>query len=64
MGRAPRIILACAAAAVVAAIAGGLIGADALWPPDLARYVRHSTVVADRDHRILRAFTTPDYGRS
>jgi penicillin-binding protein 1C len=36
------------------------IAADTLWPPDLSRYRAQSAVVADKDHRILRAFTTPD----
>jgi penicillin-binding protein 1C len=38
----------------------GFAGGDALWPPDLSRYRQHSAVVTDRDHRILRAFTTHD----
>jgi penicillin-binding protein 1C len=34
--------------------------ADALYPPDPSRYLARSAIVADRQHRILRAFTTAD----
>jgi penicillin-binding protein 1C len=49
-----------AAACLVLAIAGALAWADRAFPPNLARYHQQSTLVLDRDHRILRAFTTKD----
>ena len=37
-----------------------LFAADRIAPPDLSRYIGRSAIVADKDHRILRAFTTQD----
>ncbi|MGH6980572.1 MAG: transglycosylase domain-containing protein, partial [Stellaceae bacterium] len=37
-----------------------MLAADRVFPPDLSRYIGRSAVVGDKDHRILRAFTTPD----
>lgn len=42
------------------ALAGAAATADALWPPNPSRYIGRSAVVLDKDHRILRAFTTAD----
>ena len=53
-----RWIAATALAAIV--LIGAAAAADALFPPDPSRYVGRSAIVTDKDHRILRAFTTPD----
>src|SRR5262245_40719145 len=47
-----------AAALAVAAIA--LVALDRLFPPDLSRLERQSTLVLDRDGRLLQAFTASD----
>jgi len=54
-----RRVLAIAAVAAALA-AGALVWADALLPPDFSRYQHRSAVVTDRDHAMLRAFTTAD----
>ena len=59
LSRTPARWLVSAALALFV-LAGAAVGADALWPPDPSRYVGRSAVVTDKDHRILRAFTTPD----
>jgi penicillin-binding protein 1C len=57
-----RPLARCLAAAVltVLALAGATLAADALWPPDPSRYIGRSAVAVDKNHRILRAFTTAD----
>jgi penicillin-binding protein 1C len=37
-----------------------IFAADHLFPPDLSRYERQSAAVYDKDHRLLRGFTTAD----
>jgi penicillin-binding protein 1C len=46
------------AAVALTVLAGALAIADRLFPPDISRFERQSTVVLDRDGHILRAFTT------
>jgi penicillin-binding protein 1C len=48
-----------AAAALAVAIVA-LIALDRLFPPDLSRLERQSTLVLDRDGRLLQAFTAAD----
>ncbi|HEY1384318.1 MAG TPA: penicillin-binding protein 1C [Dongiaceae bacterium] len=42
------------------ALAGGALVADRMLPPPLERLNSVSTLVLDRDGRVLRAYTTPD----
>ena len=58
MGRAARVLLACALGA--AALAGGVVALDRAFPPDLSRAAASSTLVLDREERLLRAFVTAD----
>jgi penicillin-binding protein 1C len=53
-----RWLAATALAAIV--LIGAAAAADALFPPDPSRYIGRSAIVADKNHRILRAFTTQD----
>ncbi|MEJ1938966.1 transglycosylase domain-containing protein, partial [Nostoc sp. NIES-2111] len=58
-----RLFAAAAACLALAAIAGGITLSryvDALGPLDLSRVPQGSTVVLDREGRLLRAFTTED----
>jgi penicillin-binding protein 1C len=58
-----RAALGCAAVALGITLGAGLglwRFADGLGPLDLSRAPESSTVVTDRDGRLLRAFTTPD----
>ncbi len=47
-------------AVALVVIAGALLAADRIFPPDLSRYNTRSTEVLDADGRLLRAFTTAD----
>ncbi|MGH6991238.1 MAG: transglycosylase domain-containing protein, partial [Stellaceae bacterium] len=55
-GRAARRLGGAAIAVLVLAMA--LAAVDRAFPPDISRFHRQSTVVLDREHHILRAFTT------
>ena len=50
--------------AAAALLLGGALALDRVFPPDLARAATASTLVVDREGRLLRAFTTPDGGAS
>src|SRR5690606_13897109 len=57
-----RVLRGVAAACAVLLLAGGVVLARfiaSLGPLDLAQVEERSTVVSDRDGRLLRAFTTP-----
>lgn len=46
--------------AAAALLLGGALALDRVFPPDLARAATASTLVVDREGRLLRAFTTAD----
>ena len=52
--------LALLAVGTAALLAGALAALDRAFPPDLARAAPVSTIVVDREGRLLRGFTTAD----